>query len=168
MLWLERFNLWIGRLNLPDYLSEDHGCRDGDVERAQARPHRNRHTGAGGAVHLIGNAGRFPAEQEDVVAGEGEGRVRKGAFGGGEDETMPVLRPPVLEGSPRTVAGDLDLVEVVEPGAAEVAVGDVEAGRLDDVDRHAEAGREAQHRARILRDVRLIKSEARHPAVMIA
>ena len=66
------------------------------------------------------------------------------------------------------MAGDLDPVEVVEAGAAEVAVGDVEAGRLDDVDRNAEAGGEAQERAGVLRDVGLVEGEARHRRFMIA
>jgi hypothetical protein len=51
------------------------------------------------------------------------------------------------------VARDVERIEVVEPGAAEVAVGDVEPRRLDDVDRNAKAGRHAQHGAGVLRDV---------------
>ena len=39
------------------------------------------------------------------------------------------------------------------------AVGQVEAGRLDDVDRDAEAGGEPQHRAGVLRDVGLVEGE---------
>ena len=36
----------------------------------------------------------------------------------------------------------VDPIEVIEPGAAEVPVRHVEARRLDDLDRHAEAGRQ--------------------------
>ena len=58
----------------------------------------------------------------------------------------------------------VERIEVVEPGAAEVAVGDVEAGRLDDVDRDAEARRHAQHGAGVLRDVGLVESKAHAPS----
>ncbi len=125
------------RVCLSQRFAEDHGSRDGNVERARARPHGHVDAGVGRLVHLGGNARRFPAEQEDVVAREGEIRIGEGAFRGRENEAMPTRRPPFLESPPRAVARDLDAVEVIEPGAAEIAVGDVEPGRLDDVDRHA-------------------------------
>jgi hypothetical protein len=52
-----------------------------------------------------------------------------------------------------------NLVEVVHSGPAEGAVGDREAGRLDDMRRDAEAGGEAQNRAGVLRDVGLEQSD---------
>jgi hypothetical protein len=54
------------------------------------------------------------------------------------------------------------MVEVIESGPPEIAVGDVEARRLDDVDRHPKAGGEAQHGAGVLRNVRLVKGKTRH------
>ena len=63
-----------------------------------------------------------------------------------------------------SVAGDLHMVEIVEAGAAEVPVRNVEPRRLDDFDGKAEAGGHAQHRAGVLRDVGLVKSKADHVA----
>jgi hypothetical protein len=47
--------------------------------------------------------------------------------------------------------------DVVHAGAFQVAVGDVEAGRLDDIDGKAEAGGKAQDRAGVARNIRLIE-----------
>jgi hypothetical protein len=54
----------------------------------------------------------------------------------------------------------VDMGDVVEAGAAEIAVGHVEAGRADDVDGDAKAGGKAQNRAGVLGDVGLVKGEA--------
>ena len=56
-----------------------------------------------------------------------------------------------------------DLVEVIHPGAAEGAVGDREAGRLDDVRLDPEAGAEPENRAGILRNVGLEKGDPHGP-----
>ncbi len=53
-------------------------------------------------------------------------------------------------------------LEIVHAGAAEVAVGGVEAAGLDDVHRHAEAGAHADDGAGVLRDVGLEEREAGH------
>jgi len=47
-------------------------------------------------------------------------------------------------------------------------IGNVEGRRLDDVDGDAETGGHADHRAGILRDVRLEEGEAEHERVMAA
>ena len=60
------------------------------------------------------------------------------------------------------MAGDGDLVEVVEARAAQVPVGDVEARRLDDLDGGPEAGGQAQEGAGVLRNVGLVEGEAEH------
>ena len=73
--------------------------------------------------------------------------------------SSPALAPPVLERRPRGMPRQRHLVEIVHAGAAEGAVGDREAGRLDDMGRDAEAGAEPQNRAGILRDVGLVKGE---------
>ena len=51
---------------------------------------------------------------------------------------------------------DLHVRQVVQAGPPQRPVGHVEAGRLDDVHDHAEAGCQAQDRTRILRNIRLI------------
>ena len=52
--------------------------------------------------------------------------------------------------------------QIIHSGAFEVAVGEREAGRMDDVDRHAETGAETQDGAGVLRDVRLEKGAVDH------
>ena len=58
------------------------------------------------------------------------------------------------------MAIDLDMVEIIHAGAAEMAVGNRKAGRLDDRRPDAKAGAGAQHRARVLGDVGLVEREA--------
>ena len=57
------------------------------------------------------------------------------------------------------MAGQGDLVEIVHAGPAEGAVGDREAGRLDDVRFDPQAGAKPQNRAGILGNVRLVKGD---------
>ena len=71
----------------------------------------------------------------------------------------PAACPPGLECREARVPLDRHLVEIVHPGAAEGAVGDREAGRLDDMGGHAEAGRQAQDGAGVLGDVGLIERD---------
>ena len=52
-------------------------------------------------------------------------------------------------------------VEIVHPGAAEGAVGHREAGRLDQMGVHSEAGAEPQNRAGVLRNVGLVERDRR-------
>ena len=59
---------------------------------------------------------------------------------------------------------DGDLIEVVHSGAAEMAVGDRESGRLDNMGLDAQAGAQAQNRPGVLRDVRLEKDDAHRTA----
>ena len=59
-------------------------------------------------------------------------------------------------------AEEVDMLEIVHARPPEPPVVEDESARLDEVDRHPEAGREAQDRAGILRDVGLIGGEAQH------
>ena len=56
------------------------------------------------------------------------------------------------------------LRQIVHAGALQLAVGNVEAGRLDHVDCHAEAGAEAHDRAGVLGYVGLIERKGNHGA----
>ncbi len=62
------------------------------------------------------------------------------------------------------MAGDGDLVEVIEPGPAEGAVGHREAGGLDDVRCQPQTGASAQNRTGILWNVGLKKGNLHRPA----
>jgi hypothetical protein len=56
----------------------------------------------------------------------------------------------------------LEAVEIIQPGPAQVAVRGIEAGRLDEVDSNPEARGHPHHRPGILGDVGLIQREAKH------
>ncbi len=62
---------------------------------------------------------------------------------------------PLLESPPGLVADQADPVEVIHSGAAEIAVADREAGRLDNVRLHIQAGAEPENRSGVLRNVGL-------------
>src|SRR3954471_9407873 len=79
---------------------------------------------------------------------------------------MPILPPPGLERPPGDVTGDGDTVQVIEAGPTQMTVGHVEPRRFDDVDRNAEARREAEHRSGVLGNVRLEKGKAWHSSVI--
>ena len=115
-------------------------------------------------MDLVRHAGGFAADEDDVGRLEGELRVSRRRFRRREHEAKPALGAKRLEGAPGRVARHVERVEVVESGAAEVAVGDVEPRRLDDVARDAEAGGHAQHGAGVLRDVGLVESKAHAPS----
>src|SRR5690606_23333865 len=74
-------------------------------------------------------------------------------------EPESVLSPPRIEGSPRGVALDSHLVEIVHPCPAESAVGDREAGRLDQMGGDPQAGAEPENRSRILGNIGLVKRD---------
>src|SRR5215207_7928254 len=132
---------------LAQCLTEDHGAGDGDVERTQARLHRHDDAGVGGSMHFVGNAGRFPSEQDHVAWRVSKIRIGQGAFGGRHDEAAPLPPAPLLEHPPGRMPHNLHAVEVIEAGASEISVGDIEAGWFDDVDYNAEAGGEPQKSA---------------------
>ena len=101
----------------------------------------------------------FAPDHEDVAAQERkvpQNRLRPGRQ---EDEPTAAGAPPSLEGAPGDVSLDRDMLEIIHARAAEMAVGDRKAGRLDDVGGHPETGAGAQHRAGVLGDVRLIERE---------
>jgi hypothetical protein len=123
-----------------------------------------RRPGRIGTMDLLRHAGRFAPEKNDVARAESEAGIGRRGFRCREHEAKPALGAKRLEGAPGRVARDVEMLKVVEPGAAEVAVGDVEAGRLDDVDLNAKAGRQAQHGAGVLRDVGLVESKAHAPS----
>ncbi len=61
----------------------------------------------------------------------------------------------------------LDMVQVVHPGAPHAAVVEGEAAGLDHVDRQPEAGGETQDRAGVLRDVRLVEGKAHGQSLIL-
>ena len=103
-------------------------------------------------------------KQQHLVAGIG--MVEVGPLGGSgqQYQGQPLLPPPGVELAKGAVPHDRHPVEIIHPGAAEGAVGHRKAGRFDDMRLDAQTGAQAQNRAGILRDVRLVKGDP-HQAV---
>jgi hypothetical protein len=57
------------------------------------------------------------------------------------------------------VLDEFGMLEIIQPAALHRFPREREAGGVDDVDRHAEAGAESQHRAGVLGDVGLVERE---------
>ena len=109
-------------------------------------------------MDLFRHAGALAPEQQPVVGAKGE--VGIGGGGPGGQQNQPRAMPDGAVGLPAGVADELDRAEIVHAGATQPSVVEDEAAGLDDVDRDAEAGGEAEQRAGILRDVRLVEDEA--------
>ena len=130
-------------------LSERKSGRIGIVSRTSAA-----------ACTASGTPAEFAAEQEDVVAAEPVVEIGRRRRVVNRTRRSRAPAPPGLERVPGDVPGQVDLVEIVHAGAAEGAVGDRKAGRLDQVRLDPEAGGEPQDRAGILRDVGLVEGDA--------
>src|SRR5690348_5839082 len=115
----------------------------------------------------LGYARRFAAEQQDIVRGKGEIEIRSGGFGGEQNEAAPRRPPPSLEVRPGGVPGDGHGIEVVHSGAAKSAIGGWKSCRLDDVGLDSETPAQPQDGPGILRDVRLVQSNAHCGANLI-
>lgn len=137
-----------------------HGGGEGDVEAATATAHRDQKPRVGPVVDMARHAGRFTAEEKYVAIRIGEIRVGQGGSRREEDEPAALGSPPLLEAIEVDMPGQGRHFEIVHAGPPEVAVGEVEAGRLDDVDREAEAGGHAQDGASVAGDVWLVERDA--------
>ena len=91
-------------------------------------------------MHVVGNAGAFTAEEQDIVGAEGEIRVALRCFRRGEDQAAAGGCTPFLEAFPIDMACQCGSGQIVHARALQVAIGNVEAGRFDDVDCKAKAG----------------------------
>jgi len=109
-------------------------------------------------IGLRGNlrrrAGAFAAEEERVVRCERE--LIEPQRRVGLDQDQPA-RTRGGEGGEGRVPRRRDLIPIIEGGALQRPIGQREAAGLNNVEADAKAGREADRRAQILRDVRLIE-----------
>src|SRR5690606_31563894 len=99
---------------------------------------------------------------------EGEGRIGHGSCCCEQDDPSFFLTPPALKFLPGGVAVQRGTFDIVHARPLQRLVRQVEASRLDEIDLSAETGGQPQDRARIARDVRLVKRDAKpvlsHPA----
>lgn len=154
---------------LSDRLSSRHRGADGKVQTA-ARDLADRDTMICGIMNSVRDTGRLASEQKDIV-----GPVRELEIGNlslrAEQNKPPALgHAPCFKGSKIDMTGQGRKLEIVHARPLQIAVGDVEASRLDNVDAKAEARRHAQNGSRIASNVRLIERNAqigvRHDPVL--
>ena len=134
---------------LAQRLADHHGAGHCDVERAQAG------AASGSSAARRRRHGRHPARRRIRA----RTAARRSARSGGRDSGRGRARreqhqlevraaPPLLERRPGGVPRQRHPIEVVHSGAAEGAVGDRKARRLDDVRRDPEAGARAAESCR--------------------
>ena len=110
-------------------------------------------------MHLRWHTGALAAEQQRVARHEREAVERDAARCRQQDKPRIGL-PRGDERGPGRVPRHRGECGIIERRALQPAVVEQEAQRLDEVDRDAETGGQAQQRAGILWNVRLIESEA--------
>lgn len=107
-------------------------------------------------MHRLRDAGALRAEQQHVVRAESDGVEPRRALGGQKDNASGDAR---FETRPVGMADHFRLSGIVHPGACQGAVGKGESHRFDEVDGHAETGREAQDGADVSGNVGLMESD---------
>jgi hypothetical protein len=135
-----------------------------DVERAQRRLDRDLQPRVGGAGDSFRHARTLAPEQQDVRRLIAKIKIGRGALGGEQQEAVSPFLAPLFEFRPGIVTHQGNLIEIIHPGPAEVAVGHRESRRLDDMGGHVQAGAEAQDRAGVLGNVGL-KQRDLHPVM---
>ena len=131
--------------DLPYRFAGGHGGGECDVEAAATAFHWNQKARVGVVVDVVRHAGEFAAEKQYVTVSVDEIRVRHRGLCRKQYEPAAFAEPPLLEAVEVDVAGEGRHFEIVHAGAPEVAVGDVEAGGLDDVQQQF-PGRRASRR----------------------
>jgi len=109
-------------------------------------------------VNLDGHPGTFPPDHQPVVMSESKIRIARVAGGGEQDQAPGVAGGAVS--IPTRPYGPVEPVQIVHPGAFHAPIVQQESAGLDNIQRHAEAGRQPHQRSGVLRDVRLVEDEA--------
>ncbi len=151
---------------LPERLAGGHRRRHRKVEAARALFHGNGQPRIGGGVDGFRRTGRFPTEQKNVAIGIGKVRVTRLGPGGEQDKTPALALAPELERFPGRMAGERGALKIIHPRALQIPVGEIKAGRLDQIDREAEAGGETENGAGVSGNVWLVKRDT-HAAVSL-
>ena len=146
--------------DLPQRFADSHRRAERDVQAPASALHRDQKPGLGKIMDMIGNASRFATEQKDITVHEAEIRVGKGATSREKDQSPVFAAPPSVEGLEVNMPGERGHLQIVHARAPEVAIGEIEAGRLDDIDGDAEAGGHAEDRAGVAGNVGLIERDA--------
>ena len=123
--------------------------------------HRDEDTSIRSTVNVIRNASAFATEKKYVFVPEGVLHVRFCGLCGGENKSPARGRAPCLERLPVDVADKIHTCQIIHSRPLQVAVRDVEPSWFNDVDTHAQTGREAEYRSRIAGNIRLIERDAK-------
>jgi len=145
---------------LPHRFAGGHGGGECDVEAAATAFHWNQKARVGVVVDMVRYAGRFAAEEQYVAVSVREVRVGNRGLCRKQHKPAVFAEAPLLKAIEVNMAGEGRHFEIVHAGAPEVAVGDVEAGGLDDVDGDSQAGGEAQDGAGVAGDVGLVERDS--------
>ncbi|MNS94189.1 hypothetical protein D3C72_1284000 [compost metagenome] len=88
-------------------------------------------------MHMVRYACTFTAEKQDIIRAVSDVSIGQGGLGGGENEPAAGGCPPLLETVPADMARERRRCNIIHARPFQIAVGNIETGRLDDV--HAEA-----------------------------
>ena len=82
-----------------------------------------------------------------------------GGVAGQQDKASTGIPARVQKRFEAFVPHQIDMVQIIEPGAAQGTVGHIETGGSDDVDRYAQTRSQAQNGSGVLRNVGLEQSQ---------
>src|SRR5262245_1072042 len=145
---------------LPQGFAKHHRRGHRDIERASLRAQRNAQADIGGGMHAGRHPGTLATQQQRILGLELEVRISQVRPRRQQHETGAAAATRALKSGKVQVPDELDVRKIIEAGAAQRPVGQGKAGWADDLDGRAQAGRQAQDRARILWNVRLVKGKA--------
>ena len=145
--------------HLPYRLGERDRGAHAEVQAARLGADRDAQLVIGDGAHRIRDAGRFAAEHQHVALPESELGIGRRGSGGEQDKPPAFPFAPLLERIEISVFADRRDLQIVHAGALERPVGKLETDRMDDVDGRRKTGGEAQDRAGVARDFRLIECD---------
>src|SRR5690242_9196806 len=93
--------------------------------------------------------------------------IRRGAFGGEQQEPTTHLLAPFFELCPGIVSRPVDLIEVIHASAAEMSVRHCKPCGFDDMGGHVHAGAKPKNRPGVLGDVGLEKRDLHFVAALL-
>jgi hypothetical protein len=146
--------------DLPQRFANGHGRRQRDIEATAATLHRDQQPCIGTVADMVRDARRFTTEEQNVAIDIVEIAIGQGGVGRKQQQPALLVQAPFLEAVEVDMPGKGRHFEIVHAGALQVAVGEVEAGRLDDVDGDAEASGHAQDGAGISGNIGLVERDA--------
>lgn len=145
---------------LAQCLTQNHGARLGDIDRTHARAHRDQNGPVDTLVHAVGDARAFASQQQGIVRGERELRIRNGGTSAQKHQAPPFLAVSRIKNLPRGMTPKIDMIDIIHSRTRHLARAEDKTARLDHIDADPQTRAQAQQGPGILRNVRLIQSDA--------